>query len=1008
MTPTDTTERTLEDIVVRAMTGRAELVSPPHTVTGDDLPVAGGTGWLLGDREHFDRAHCVDVVQLCGFVEATQPELVGPLGLAVEGPLRLAFLNRLQGEIKKRGIVDVLRKGVDHGVHHVELFYGAPTPGNAAAERRYALNRFSVTRQLRYSEATTKHALDLGLFVNGLPVFTAELKNSLTKQTVADAVEQYRRDRDRRERLFEFGRCLAHFAIDDREVRFCTWLVGKTSWFLPFNKGVDDGAGNPVNPRGLATAYLWEEILTPDGLTDILENYALRVDRRDPKTKRRERKQIFPRFHQLRAVRRLLADVRARGAGRRYLVQHSAGSGKSNTIAWLVHQLVGLAAGNDAPVFDSVVVVTDRVVLDKQLRDTIKQFVQVRSTLGHAARSGDLRRFLAAGKKIIVTTVQKFPFVLDEIGSTHRGRRFAIVIDEAHSSQGGKTAAALNLALAEGDARDDALTTEDRINRIIEARRMLPNASYFAFTATPKNKTLEMFGERVERGAGEVGFEPFDHYTMKQAIQEGFIRDVLRHYTPVKSYYKLVKTVADDPEFDVKRAQKKLRRFVEGNEHAIRLKAEIMVDHFLSEVIARRKVGGQARAMVVCNGVARAIEYHGAIEDYLRRRRSPYRAVVAFSGEREVDGVKVSEAALNGFPSAEIEARVATDPYRFLICADKFQTGYDEPLLQTMYVDKTLSGIRAVQTLSRLNRARLDKGDVFVLDFVNEPEQIKAAFDDYYRTTLLVGESDPNKLNDLMTELAAHEVYRSDEVEALVEAYLGGAERDRLDPILDGCVAVYTGELDEDSQVDFKGKAKAFVRAYGFLATVLPASKPSWEKLSIFLDFLIPKLPAPVETDLAQGILEVVDMESYRAERQATRAISLTDEDAEIEPVPVGGGGQAAEAELDRLSRIVASFNELFGNIEWEDGDRVQRLLTVEMPEKVVADPDYEIARQSPDAQNARIALDRATQRVFVSLIKDDTQLFKKLSDDADFRRAVVDMLFRLTYLGRAEPEGEG
>ncbi len=559
-----------------------------------------------------------------------------------------------------------------------------------------------------------------------------------------------------------------HFAVDDHEVRFCTHLKGKASWFLPFNLGWNDGAGNPPNPNGLKTDYLWKRILTRDGLTDILENYAQVVETRDEKTGRKKAVQIWPRFHQLDVVRKLLADAGRHGVGRRYLIQHSAGSGKSNSIAWLAHQLIGLAK-DGAPVFDSIIVVTDRRLLDQQIRDTIKQFAQVGATVGHAEHSGDLRRFIAEGKKIIISTVQKFPFILDEIGSEHRGRRFAIIIDEAHSSQGGRTSAAVSMALGGAGAEEDDETTEDQINRLMEAKKLLPNASYFAFTATPKNKTLEIFGEPEPQPDGTVRHRPFHSYTMKQAIQEGFILDVLKHYTPVESYYKLVKKVEGDPEFDTKRAKKKLRRYVESHEHAIRLKAEIMVDHFHEQVLALNKIGGQARAMVVTSGIERAIQYYHAIRDYLIERKSPYRAIVAFSGEHEYGGVKVTEASLNAFPSSQIADKIQEDPYRFLICADKFQTGYDEPLLHTMYVDKVLSGVKAVQTLSRLNRAHPQKHDVFVLDFMNDTDTIQQAFADYYRTTILADETDPNKLHDLQAALDGSQVYSTAQIEELVD-----------------------------------------------------------------------------------------------------------------------------------------------------------------------------------------------------------------------------------------------
>ena len=711
--------------------------------------------------------------------------------------------------------------------------------------------------------------------------------------------------------------------------------------------------------------------------------------------------QIFPRYHQLDAVRKLLADAGRNGAGKRYLIQHSAGSGKSNSIAWLAHQLIELRR-DGANVFDSIIVVTDRRILDQQLRATIKQFAQVGATVG-AVREGEssktkqLSHYLEQGKKIIIVTVQTFPAALDKIGTDHRGKRFAILIDEAHSSQGGKTTAAMHSALSEAGEEEEE-TFEDKIIRIMEARKLLPNASYFAFTATPKNKTLEIFGDPGSPNEGKIPHRPFHSYTMKQAIQEGFILDVLRHYTPVNSYYKLIKKIEDDPEFDTRRAQKKLRRYVESHDHAIRLKAEIMVDHFHEQVLARGKIGGRARAMVVTSGVERAIRYYHAIRDYLGERKSPWRAIVAFSGEHESGGAKVTEATLNGFPSIEITDRIQEDPCRFLVCAEKFQTGYDEPLLHTMYVDRILSGIKAVQTLSRLNRAHPQKHDVFVLDFVNDADTIREAFADYYRTTILSEETDPDKLHDLKATLDGYQVYSKADVEQLANLYLSGADRDKLDPILDACVAVYREQLDEDGQVDFKGKAKGFTRTYGFLGAILPYTRAEWEKLSIFLNFLIPKLPAPVEEDLSKGILETIDMDSYRAEKKAMIRIELPDEDAFVGPVPTRGKYGIAEPEMDRLSSIIKAFNEQFGNIPWTDADRVHKLITEEIPARVSKDAAYRNARQNSDRQNARIEHDKALARVMTAVLKDDTELFKQFVDNESFKRWITDTVFRLTY----------
>ncbi len=882
---------------------------------------------------------------------------------------------------------------------------------SSAANTLHSQNRLGVTRQFAYSLIEARRALDLGLFINGLPVATFELKNSLTKQTVEDAVAQYKRDRDPREKLFEFGRCVVHFAVDDSEVRMCTQLAGKASWFLPLNKGFNDGAGNPPNPLGLKTDYLWRELLTPAGLTDILENYAQIVEVKNAKTGKKKRSQVFPRYHQLDVVRQALADVRAHGVGRRYLIQHSAGSGKSNSIAWLAHQLIGVKRDGKA-VFDSVIVVTDRRILDEQIQKTIKQFMQVGATVGAvtggaSSKTEQLRQFIADGKKIIISTIQTFPFVLKVIGDEHRGRNFAILIDEAHSSQSGKTAASMSATLGDGgdtanaaEGSDADTDPEDVVNDAIAkrmaARKMMGNASYFAFTATPKNRTLEMFGEALPADAeGKVRHKPFHSYTMKQAVEEHFILDVLKAYTPVLSYFGLVKKVEDDPLFDKKKAKKKLRRYVESHDHAIKLKAEIMVDHFHEQVLAAGKIGGQARAMVVCSGVERAIQYFHAFKAYLAERKSPYQAIVAFSGEPEYGGAKVSESSLNGFASRDIADKIQSDPYRFLICADKFQTGYDEPLLHTMYVDKALSGIKAVQTLSRLNRAHPQKRDCFVLDFQNDSEGIKLAFQDYYRTTLLSEETDPNKLSDLKKSLDDAQVYSPEQVAHFVALFLAGAERDQLDPILDACVAVYSNTLDEDQQVDFKGKAKAFCRTYDFLASITAAGNAGWEKLSILLNLLVAKLPAPKGEDLATGIIDAIDMDTYRVEKKATLKIALADANAEIEPVPVEGGGHKPQPELDRLSIILKTFNDNFGTL-FTDSDRVVRKIRDDIVPKVAADVAYLNARENTP-HTARMAHDQALGKAMQILLRDDTQVYKQFVENESFKRFVGDMVYALT-----------
>ena len=958
-------------------------------------------GYEQGTNDDYNKEYTVDETRLFRFLNDTQPREMAKLGVNNSDQKKRQFLNRLSGEIAKRGIIDVLRNGVKAYPVDLIMFYFTPTENNEKSKRMFEKNIFSVTRQLRYSIDASKLALDLCLFINGLPVVTIELKNHFTGQSTADAVEQYKEDRDPRDTLFSFKRCMVHFAVDDQTVMFCTKLARKNSWFLPFNKGYNDGAGNPPNPDGIMTDYLWKDILTKQKLSRIIENYAQVVVDEDPDTKKKTVKQIWPRYHQLDCVEKLLTDVKQNGVGKRYLIQHSAGSGKSNSIAWLAHQLIGLEQDGH-PMIDSVIVVTDRRILDKQIRDTIKQFMQVKNTVVWAQHSGDLKKAIQDGKRIIITTVEKFPYISQEIGQEHINNHFAIIIDEAHSGQSGRNSANMNLALS-GMASESEMDNEDKINAIVEGRKLVKTASYFAFTATPKNKTEEVFGTPYEED-GEIKHRPFHVYTMKQAIQEGFILDVLKNYTTIDSWYKIAKKVEDDPMFDKKRAQKKLRSFVEGNPDVIAKKAAMMVDHFHEQIIAKKKLNGNSRAMVVTASIPRCIETYYAINKCLADRHSPYKAIIAFSGECKYNGQEpvLTSAGLNGFPDAKIPKEFKKDPYRLLVVADMFQTGFDEPLLQTMYVDKPLYDIAAVQTLSRLNRAAPGKDEVYVLDFANKTSAIQDAFSKFYRTTILSGETDPNKLYDLITLMESYQVYDNDDVEHVVDLFLGGAERDRLDPLLDPCVATYN-ELETDDQIKFKSAAKSFVRTYGFLGSILPYGNVDWEKLSIFLNLLIPKLPSPREDDLSEGILSTIDLDSYRNEAQEAVAIKLEDEDAEIAPVPAGKVGHIVEPELDPLSKIVMDFNDMFGNIQWNDADNVQRQI-LQIPAMVSRDEKYQNAMKNSDEQEARTESERALQKVIFSIMSDNMELFKQFQDNPSFKKWLTDMVFNLTYNKEGKP----
>ena len=957
-------------------------------------------GYELGKAAEFSKEYALDEGRVLRFLQATQPEKMKASHILDSEYERNKFFVSLRKKLGEAGIINILRNGFRYLAYKFDLYYSTPSEQNPMAKALYARNIFSVTRQVTYSKEFPRLALDLAIFINGLPIATFELKNRLTKQNIDDAVNQYMNDRDPKELIFNFKRCAVHFAVDDNEVKMCTRLCGKASWFLPFNKGNNDGAGNPPNPDGIKTDYLWKEILTKESLSNILENYSQVVEKIDRKTNKVVGEtMIFPRYHQLTVVRKLLADTLRNEVGKRYLIQHSAGSGKSNSIAWLAYQLVKLEKSGKT-FFDSIIVVTDRVNLDRQIRDTIRQFMQERSVVGWADDSSTLGSLLNAGKKIIITTIHKFPFILSSIGTENKNKQFAIIIDEAHSSQTGSLFAKMNMAVS-GNVCDDEEDIEDKINKLIEGHRMVRNANYYAFTATPKNKTLEMFGDAIPQTDGQVRHVAFHTYSMRQAIQERFILDVLQHYTPVSSFYKLVKKTEDNPLFDKEKAQAKLRAYVEGDRTTIHHKAAIMVEHFHTNVISKGKIGGQARAMVVTSSIERAIDYYFEFCRLLEERGSQYKAIIAFSGEKELPNKyreygKMTEASLNGFPSAEIEDRFKKDPYRFLIVANKFQTGYDEPLLHTMYVDKILTDIKAVQTLSRLNRSHPKKRDTFVLDFANDPEDIKKSFQRYYKTTELASETDPNKLNDLIAELEKHQVYTAEDVERLVGLFLGASDREMIDSILDTCTENYK-TLNTDSQVKFKSSAKSFIRTYAFLAAILPFGSAEWEKLSIFLNLLIHKLPTPEGDDYTEGLLDAVDFNSYKNTIQEEQRIILDNEKAEVQAIPVGRSGGITSPNLQSLTTILEEFNTRFGNIPWTDSDRIRQQIAA-IPEEVAKNEAYQNAIRNSDRAVARIESDKALMAIILKSMTSGLELYKEYQDNPSFQRWLQEFVFERTY----------
>lgn len=971
----DTSEKGLEDIIVDYLR---------------DV-----NGYNQGGSSDYNKTYGLLPDRVEAFIRATQPDKASELRVFDSATERNKFFCRLRDDITKHGIHYILRKGFRYLTQVFDLYYPLPSELNSTAKKQYAANDFTVIRQLHYSATDPMLSVDVALFLNGLPILTMELKNHFTGQTIENAKAQYQNDRDPKDLLFKHKRCAVHLAVDDTDIAMCTMLSGKGSWFLLFNKGFNGGKGNPVNPNGLKTAYLWEEVLTKESLSNILEDFAQVIVENDKKTGKKKEKVIWPRYHQLNVVRRLLKDTKDKGVGNKFLIQHSAGSGKSNSITWLAYQLVGLLKDNK-PVVDSVIVVTDRVNLDKQIRDNIRAFQKLSDVVAWADSSETLSKALTAGKKIIITIVHKFPFILDAIGTTLKNKRFAIIIDEAHSSQNGSMSAKMNIGVS-GNVSDDDEDLEDKINKIVEGRKMATNANYYAFTATPKNKTLEMFGTPLPPDAeGKVRRVPYHVYSMKQAIEEGFIMDVLQNYTPYQSFYKVLRAIEEDPEFDKKQAQAKIRAWVEAQPETIGEKSRIIVEHFHNNVINKGKVGGQARAMLVTSSILRAIEFFFTISEKLKERNSPFKAIVAFSGKKEYGGKMVTDSDLNGFPSSEIEDRMEHDPYRILIVADKFQTGYDQPLLHTMYVDKVLSDVKAVQTLSRLNRCHPKKRDTFVLDFADNAERVAQAFQTYYKETQLSQETDPNRLNDLLDKIEQYGIYTMDEVEEINRLFYETDDRSVLDPILDTAVERFK-QLDEDGKIDSKSAIKGYNRIYPFIAAVIPHNTVYWEKMYLYLRLLASKLPRIPREDWTEGLIDAIDFDQYRAIKQAEAEFSMQDESSEINPVPVGGGGSQASPEFDLLSNILEEFNTIFGGIEWEHPEEAIEQIK-QLPARLAANENFTNAVLRSDEQNAEIESNNALFQIVVGLLSEKTEFARNYLDNPQFQAFVNQRVFNKAY----------
>lgn len=1006
-----TNEQALEAAIEKALTGTClEEIGKTAigTLVAEREPIyRSGKGFVTGYANDFNKKYAIDEVRFWDFLETTQPNELAKLQRQSDWKLRT--LDRYDRLIKRHGVLRLLKKGLEVDDAHFTLFYQYPLASSSeAVKENFEKNQFSVTRQLCYSQANPREEIDMVLFLNGIPLITMELKNHWTGQTAkVQGQHQYKFDRDISQPLLNFARCIVHFTVDTDEVYMTTKLDGANTFFLPFNLGNNHGKGNPPNPLGHKTSYLWQEVLTRESLANIIQHF-VRLDGAE-KDALGTRTLFFPRYHQLNVVRKLMTDIQQHGIGKTYLIQHSAGSGKSNSITWAAYQLIEAYAqseevaggrGLELPMIDSVIVVTDRRLLDKQLKDNIASFSEVKNIFAHAHTSSDLKKSLEEGKRIIITTIQKFPFIVDGI-SDMRDKRFAVIIDEAHSGQGGTTADDLNRAI--GSSGEEGEDAQDKILEIMQTRKMGGNASYFAFTATPKNSTLEKFGVKQADGS----FRPFHLYSMKQAIEEGFILDVVANYTTYRSYYEIVKSIEDNPLFDTRKAQKRLRGYVEKHEQTIAIKAEIILEHFVKSVIKTKKLKGKAKGMVITQGIESAIRYYQALRRALDKIGNPFEILIAFSGKKIVDGIEYTEDGLNGFPEKDTRDNFDKDNYRLLVVADKYLTGFDQPKLTAMYVDKKLEGVLAVQALSRLNRSANKLGkrteDLFVLDFFNSTEDIKRSFDNFYTSTSLSEATDVNVLHDLKATLDDTGVYEQSEVDNFVEKYFSNVDAQELSPIIDVAANRFNIELElEDKEkADYKIKAKQFVKIYGQMAGLMPYEILAWEKLYWFLKFLIPKLIIPKGEDLVDDLLNSVDLSTYGLERVKLNAsIELDEQESVLDPQNANPrGAHDSEKEEDPLDLIINSFNERWFQ-GWEATPEEQRVKFVNWAKEIQAHPDYESKYLgNTDPQKQDIAFNKIFDDIISKQRKNELDLYRMLSLDDSFKLSMQDALKRI--LGR-------
>lgn len=983
-------------------------------------------GYVKGDPKAYDPELALFPADVVDFVQKTQPKVWTRLVQLDQDKAPAMLVDSLVKELTSKGALAVLREGFKCVGKTVRLAYFAPNTGlNPAATERYGDNRLSVVRQVNTKSGAIP---DVVLAVNGLPVATLELKNPMSsaRWNVEDAKRQYRFERDPKELLFAYKlRCLVHFAVDTEVAFMTTRLEGKDTFFLPFNLGHNHGAGNPPTEGDVRTGYLWHEVLTRDSLMDILARFMhLDVEEKTLVTEKgikRHRKEtmIFPRYHQLDAVRKLTAHAQTQGSGHNYLIQHSAGSGKSNSIAWLAHRLSSLHDANNDKIFHSVVVITDRRVLDQQLQDTIFQFEHKLGVVQKIdENTQQLVKALADGVPIIISTIQKFPFITQairtmeangksvEIGTV--GKRFAVIVDEAHSSQSGETAMELRKILNRGgieaaiaeqllDIEDDALSEAAKTELLREQlkRAKQPNLSFFAFTATPKFKTLAVFNE-----PGLEGKAPFHHYSMRQAIEEKFIHDVLEHYTCYKRYYRLIQKAEQDPQVLRRKAARALARFVEFHDYEIAQKVEVIVEHFRTHT--RHKIGGRAKAMVVTGSREHAVRYKLGFDKYIKDKGyTDVKSLVAFSGEislKEFADKKFTEVGMNqGIKESELPEKFNTEEYQVLLVAEKYQTGFDQPLLHSMYVDKRLSGIQAVQTLSRLNRTTRGKENTFVLDFVNEPADIYTAFKPYYEATLKGEDTDPQQLNSLAHTLAEWKVFTAAEVSAWCEIWFRnrmnptGGEHKKLNSILDLAIERFKSLSEEDQNL-FKGQLVSFRNLFLFVSQIIPYQDSDHEKLYAYGRFLLNKLPYANDSDKVQ-VDDDVELKYYRLQKISEGSIDLKAGEPEALYGPTEVGTGQADEEV-QLSTLVDKLNEQFGT-EFTLADQ---LFFDQVRETAIANEHLRQAVMANTIENFEQVFNKQIENLFVERMDGNEEIFVRLMNDEAFRNIAAGYLMKAVY----------